>query len=108
MDAFVYYMPAKVYFGRNCIMENKEAFLSLGKRALIFTGRHSAKLNGSLQDVMGALEAVGIGYSVFDEVEENPSLETIDKASKIGIENGTDFGLLNSKSGQKSRGAHEQ
>lgn len=91
MDAFVYYMPAKVYFGRNCIIENKEAFLTLGKKALIFTGKHSAKINGSLKDVTGALDAIGIGYSVFDEVEENPSLETIERASKTGIENGTDF-----------------
>jgi len=91
MNAFTYFMPAKVYFGKNCIIDNKEVFLSLGKKALIFTGRHSAKINGSLKDVTDALDAVGIGYLVFDEVEENPSLETIERASKIGIENGTDF-----------------
>lgn len=91
MNAFTFYMPAKIYFGKNCIIENKEAFLTLGKKALIFTGRRSAKLNGSLKDVTDALETVGIGYLVFDEVEENPSLETIERASKIGIENGADF-----------------
>lgn len=91
MNAFTYYMPAKVFFGRNCIMENKEVFCGLGKKALIFTGRHSAKINGSLKDVTDALTAVGVGYVVFDEVEENPSLETIEKASAIGREEGADF-----------------
>lgn len=91
MNAFTFYMPAKVYFGKNCIIDNKDVFLTLGKNALIFTGRRSAKLNGSLKDVTDALDAVSIGYSVFDEVEENPSLETIERASKIGIENGADF-----------------
>ena len=84
-------MPAKVIFGRNCIIENKEAFLGLGKKALIFTGRHSAKANGSLKDVEDALDAVGIGHVLFDEVEENPSLETLEKAAAIGKNEGADF-----------------
>ena len=91
MNAFTYYMPAKVFFGKDCIMNNKEVFTELGKKALIFTGRNSAKVNGSLKDVTEALTAVGIGYEVFDEVEENPSLETVEKASKMGIEAGADF-----------------
>ena len=91
MKAFTYYMPAKVIFGRNCIIENKEAFLGLGKKALIFTGRHSAKANGSLKDVEDALDAVGIGHVLFDEVEENPSLETLEKAAAIGKKEGADF-----------------
>ncbi|MDD5945521.1 MAG: iron-containing alcohol dehydrogenase family protein [Clostridia bacterium] len=91
MNAFTYYMPAKVFFGRNCIINNKEAFCDLGKKALIFTGRHSAKINGSLKDVTDALDAVGIGHVLFDEVEENPSLETIEKAAGIGLAEGADF-----------------
>ena len=91
MKAFTYFMPAKVFFGRDCIMNNREAFTALGKKALIFTGRHSAKINGSQDDVIAALDAVGIGHVVFDEVEENPSLETVEKAAKIGIAEGADF-----------------
>ncbi len=91
MNAFTYYMPAKVFFGKDCIMNNKEAFLPLGKKALIFTGRHSAKINGSQKDIENALDAVGIGHVLFDEVEENPSLETIERAAKIGLSEGVDF-----------------
>ena len=91
MNAFTYYMPAKVLFGKDCVMNNKEEFCALGKKALIFTGRRSAKLNGSLNDVTDALNAVGIGYAVFDEVEENPSLETLEKAAKLGIAEEADF-----------------
>lgn len=91
MNAFTYHMPAKVFFGKDCILNNKEVFCQLGKKALIFTGRNSAKLNGSLKDITDALTAVGIGYVVFDEVEENPSLETVEKASNIGRAEGADF-----------------
>lgn len=43
-----------------------------GKKALIVTGRHSSKQNGSLADVMAALETCGTEYIVYDRIEENP------------------------------------
>ena len=73
---FNYSMPTKVYFGENSILKNKELFTTIGKKALIVTGRNSKK-NGSYDDLVKALQ-VGVDY-ILDEVEENPSLETIEK-----------------------------
>jgi len=39
-------------------------------KALIVTGRHSSKANGSLEDVKKSLELSNIDYIVFDEIEE--------------------------------------
>lgn len=47
------------------------------KKALIVTGRHSSKQNGSLADVMAALETCGTEYIVYDRIEENPSIATV-------------------------------
>ena len=91
MNDFTYFMPARILFGKDCVVKNSAEFKKLGSKALIFTGRNSAKINGSLDDVTTALEAQGMGYVVFNEVEENPSLETVERASKIGIEAGADF-----------------
>ena len=88
---FNYSMPTKVYFGENSILKNKELFTTIGKKALIVTGRNSAKKNGSYDDLVKALSEVGVDYILFDEVEENPSLETIEKGSKVGKENKVDF-----------------
>ena len=38
MDAFRYYMPTEVFFGRGIVKEKKELFRQLGKRA--YKGHH--------------------------------------------------------------------
>ncbi len=88
---FKYSMPTEVYFGEDSILKNKEVFKKLGSRALIVTGRSSAKKNGSYDDVVKALSEVGVEHILFDEVEENPSLETIEKGSNLGKAKNVDF-----------------
>ncbi len=88
---FNYYMPTEIYFGRGSIEKNKNAMIKLGSKALIITGKSSSKKNGSLKDVTDALETLNIEYGVFDDVEENPSLETIEKASEVGKALNVDF-----------------
>ena len=88
---FKFSMPTEIYFGEDAILKNKEVFSAIGSKALIVTGRSSAKKNGSYDDVVNALLKTGIGYVLFDEVEENPSLETIENGSNIGKMNHVDF-----------------
>lgn len=88
---FKYLMPTQIYFGRDVVLNNKEALSSIGKKALIVTGRSSAKKNGAYNDITKALSQGGIEYLLFDEVEENPSLETIEKGSQLGKDNHVDF-----------------
>lgn len=47
---YTYYMPVKVISGRDCVVNTRGCFLSMGKRALIVTGKSSAR-NGALKDV---------------------------------------------------------
>lgn len=88
---FQYLMPTKMYFGKDVILKNKDVFNTIGTKALIVTGKSSAKKNGAYYDVTKALSDTGIEYLLFDEVEENPSLETIEKGSQIGKINHVDF-----------------
>ncbi len=85
------YMPTKVYQEKNCVENHSRELAALGTRALIVTGRHSSRINGSLDDVKNALEREKIPCTVFDEVEENPSVETVKKAVSLGISFGADF-----------------
>ena len=68
MNTFRYFMPVDTYFGRDCIAEHKDVMKKLGQKALIVTGRTSAKKNGSQQDVTDALEALGMQWVLFDEI----------------------------------------
>ncbi|NLY44348.1 MAG: iron-containing alcohol dehydrogenase [Clostridiaceae bacterium] len=88
---FKFSMPTEIYFGKDVVLKNKEAFSAIGSKALIVTGRNSSKKNGSYDDVTKALSQTGVDYVLFDEVEENPSLETIEKGSDIGKRNHVDF-----------------
>jgi alcohol dehydrogenase class IV len=88
---YKYYMPTKVLTGTDCIVNHKEIFKTIGTKALIVTGRHSAKVNGSQGDVITALEAVGIEYIVFDQVMSNPTIACTYEGAKVAKENGVDF-----------------
>lgn len=85
------YMPTNVYSENDCVMKHRKELAALGKKALIVTGKHSSRVNGSLQDAEQALEKEQIPYIVFDKIEENPSIETVMEARKLGIEEQVDF-----------------
>lgn len=90
MDAFRYYMPTEVFFGREIVKEKKELFRKLGKRAYIITytipGRHYA-----LEDVTSILDGYGIPYVVEAGIEENPSTETVERVADRVREFAPDF-----------------
>lgn len=78
-----YYMPTRVIAGSGCIKANAGLLSKLGKRALIMTGKSSAKLNGSGRDVEEALASQGVAFSLFDQVDNNPGVETCRQAAKV-------------------------
>ena len=86
-----FYMPTKVHLEKGCVKKYTKELTSLGTKALIVTGRSSSKKNGSLSDVTQVLTSEGVLYIIFDEIEENPSVETVMKGAKIGIEEHVDF-----------------
>ena len=85
------FMPTKVYSEENCVLNHAKELAALGTKAMIVTGRNSAKRTGALRDVTEALEKHGVPYIVFDQVEENPSVETVMEARKIALDEGIDF-----------------
>ena len=86
-----FYVPTDIYVEKDCVKNHAKDLLAVGKRALIVTGHSSAKANGSLNDVTEVLNAGGVAYQIFDEVEENPSTDTVGKGAKIAREFGAEF-----------------
>ena len=85
------YMPTKVYSEKDCVKNHAKEFASFGKRAMVIMGKYSARINGALQDVEDALKQEEITYVIYDEIEENPSIETVMRARDIGIQQKVDF-----------------
>ena len=86
-----FYVPTDIYVEKDCVKNHAKELLAVGKRALIVTGHSSAKVNGSLNDVTEVLNAGGVAYQIFDEVEENPSTDTVGKGAQIAREFGAEF-----------------
>lgn len=86
-----FYMPTKIILGKDCFKNNKNIIKPLGNTALLVTGKNSSKLNGSLNDVINTLDNLNIKHYLFDDVEENPSLETVKNISLQGNLNNVDF-----------------
>jgi len=86
-----FYMPARLYQERGCVKNHASEVAALGSRAIIITGGHSSKMNGSLADIEEVLEVSGIPYTLFDQVEQNPSIDTVMKARDQGLSFGADF-----------------
>jgi alcohol dehydrogenase class IV len=86
-----YYLPTKVIAGSGCVAANAGLFPKYGERALIMTGRASARKNGSLKDVEGALASQGIASSLFDRVDSNPGIADCRAAAAAARDFRADF-----------------
>ncbi len=55
-----FYMPTRVYEESNCVASHAAELAALGTKAMLVTGRHSAKANGSEADVVAALTVASV------------------------------------------------
>ncbi len=74
---FGFYMPTEVLFGKGVVDRVGEVVVRYGKRALIVTGKHSARASGALARVEASLSEAGVASILFDRVTPNPSIEQV-------------------------------
>ena len=84
-------MLTKVINEEFSVLHSSKEIARQGRKALIITGRFSAKRNGALMELQKVLQDTGTEYVIYDKIEENPSVETIMEARDIGISKGADF-----------------
>ncbi|MCX4328352.1 MAG: iron-containing alcohol dehydrogenase family protein [Lachnospiraceae bacterium] len=85
-----FYIPTKIYHEDNAVLKHGDEIASLGRKAIIITGRNSAVLTGALDDVIKVLEDNNTEY-IFYDVEQNPSVATVMGAADAGRKYGADF-----------------
>ncbi|MBE6616975.1 MAG: iron-containing alcohol dehydrogenase [Ruminococcaceae bacterium] len=88
---FEAHKPVKLIFGENCVKENCEVFRTLGKRAMVVTGKTSADKCGAMADVAAALEAAGCEYVRFSGIPENPPAPLCYEGGELARQEGCDF-----------------
>ena len=85
---FSYFLPVNIQFGWNKVDNVADFAAPYGKKALIVTGRTSAKKSGLYDRVVAKLDAAHIGHVLFDQVDANPLTTTaLDGAALAKSEN---------------------
>ena len=72
-------LPRDIYHGANCIEELKNL---KGSRAFLVVGGGSMKRQGFLQKIQGYLQEAGMEVHTFEDVEPDPSVETVMKGAQ--------------------------
>lgn len=88
---FTFYNPVKIFFEDNCVRNHKTIFRNSGSKAMIVTGKSSAIKCGAQEDVEMVLNDLDIPYLIFNKIENNPSMESVEEASKIAKKEGVDY-----------------
>lgn len=84
------YMPVDIRSGKDCVKNNADCF-TVGTRAMLVTGRHAAKICGALDDVIEVLDSVGIPYTVYDQIGENPLMSVCYRGGQEAAAFGADM-----------------
>jgi len=82
MAGFEYFLPIRLVFGCGKLSELGKFTGRYGTKALVVTGRTSAKKTGLLERAVDYLRQENIDSVIFDKVEENPLTTTVEEGVK--------------------------
>lgn len=91
MNEFSFSVPQNITVGKGSLAKLPEvAKKSGGSHAFLMSGPHLAKM-GLVEKAAESLKVAGIVVDTFTDIEGNPSVETVDKATAAFKESGADF-----------------
>ncbi|MFC1717298.1 iron-containing alcohol dehydrogenase family protein [Candidatus Poribacteria bacterium] len=83
--------PTKIVFGQNCVDQIGAEACEYGDRALLVTGRSAMRKAGVVDKITDLLKASEFKeVHVYDQVEHDPSTETVDRGAELAREGGDD------------------
>ena len=84
MFALMY--PERIIFGCNALEQLSEEAARFGRKVLLVSGHRAMRKSGILDRVVNQLDSGKMEVTLFDEVEHDPSLGTVDKGIKLARE----------------------
>jgi len=84
-------MPTKLLFGQGRLKEVGEETRKYGQKALLVTGKRSAKKLGFTDGVIEYLKSEKVRTVLYDKVEPNPDKQTVDTGATLAKEEGCDI-----------------
>ena len=93
MNAFSFYNPVKLIFGKGQLAKLPNELATYGKKVLVVYGGGSIKKNGLYDQVMAALKEANMEVFELPGVEPNPRLSTAKRGADICKKEGIDVVL---------------
>jgi alcohol dehydrogenase len=90
MDTFDFHNPVRLRFGAGAFDQIGDRAADYGARAMIVTGRSSARESGLLDRAIQRIEDAGVSATVFDRVMPNPTDEIVDEGAALARDNDID------------------
>ncbi|MDN7243625.1 iron-containing alcohol dehydrogenase [Planococcus sp. N028] len=91
MNAFSFYNPVKLIFGKEQLQAVKKELPQYGKKVLVVYGGGSIKKNGLYDEVITTLKEAGLEIFELAGVEPNPRISTARKGIEICKKEGIDM-----------------
>jgi alcohol dehydrogenase class IV len=91
LPSFTFRSPLQVIFGTGTLKSLPSVAAKLGSRALVVTGGGSLRRSGRLDGILAALADKGLSATVFEGVEPDPSIQTIDRGRAAFRADGCDL-----------------
>ncbi len=86
-NKYKYFIPTKNIIARGGLTAIAEILPNECKNILLVTGKHSAKKFGYTDKIISSLASTNKNTFLFDNVEEDPSVETADAAANFAVKN---------------------
>ncbi len=90
MSMQIFQAPGRIIFGCGSVHSVGEECAKYGTTALVVTGKSSAAKTGMLDKVSASLKEVGVLPVIFAEVEQDPSVTTVNKGVAFARQKGCD------------------
>lgn len=91
MPVHDFHIPSGVIYGPGALARLGAEAERLGRKALVVTGSGSLRRSGGLDRVLDALRGHGVGAVLFEGVEADPSVETVDRGAATALAAGCDM-----------------
>jgi 1,3-propanediol dehydrogenase len=80
---FEFKCPTRVVFGVNVVKDLGDMVRSLNKESVFLVTDKGLSKSGILDRVTELLKTAGIQYEIFDKVEQNPTVKTVNQGAKL-------------------------
>ena len=89
MQNFTFHIPTKIIFGAAKISSLKNEIPEQAKSILIVTDKNLRLKTDIIENIMAQLSNFNV--HVYDEIEENPSIDSVDKGAQFALKNKADM-----------------